>query len=276
LTVPPASGIHARALRVLFLGDVFGKPGRQAVKHFVPKLIARDGIDLVIANAENSAGGAGVTPDGANELLACEVDLLTSGNHIWAKREIVPYLAAPGSKLLRPANYPTGAPGRGSGIAETPDGRRLGVVNLEGRVFMRNLDDPFKAAEREIAALTSAGVKAILVDMHCEATSEKNAMGHFLDGRVSAVVGTHTHIQTADQRVLAGGTAYITDVGMCGPWDSIIGVKKELVLQRFLTQRPIGFEPARRETYLQGVMLEIDDDTGRARSIVRVQELLPD
>jgi metallophosphoesterase (TIGR00282 family) len=263
-------------LKVLFLGDVFGKPGRQAVKHFVPKLIAREGIDLVIANAENSAGGAGVTPDGADELLGCEVDLLTSGNHIWSKREIVSYLERAGSRLLRPANYPPGSPGRGRGIAQTPDGRRLGVVNLEGRVFMRNLDDPFQVVERELAALRAEGVVAVLVDMHCEATSEKNAMGHYLDGRVSAVVGTHTHIQTADQRVLAGGTAFITDVGMCGPWDSIIGVKKELVLQRFLTQRPVGFEPAKRETYLQGAIIDIDDATGRARSIARVQERLPE
>jgi metallophosphoesterase (TIGR00282 family) len=255
---------------------VFGKPGRQAVKHFVPKLIARHGIDLVVANAENSAGGAGVTPDGADELLGCEVDLLTSGNHIWAKREIVSYLDGAGSRLLRPANYPPGSPGRGRGIAQTPDGRRLGVVNIEGRVFMRNLDDPFRVAEREIAALKAEGVIAILVDMHCEATSEKNAMGHYLDGRVSAVVGTHTHIQTADQRVLAGGTAFITDVGMCGPWDSIIGVKKELVLQRFLTQRPVGFEPAKHETYLQGALIDIDEATGRARSIERVQERLPE
>jgi 2',3'-cyclic-nucleotide 2'-phosphodiesterase len=263
-------------LKVLFLGDVFGKPGRQAVKHFVPKLIAKHAVDLVVANAENSAGGSGVTPESADELLACEIDLLTSGNHIWSKREIVGYLERPGSKLLRPANYPKGSPGRGSAVVETPGGRKLGVVNLEGRVFMRNLDDPFTVGEAEVAALKKAGCKAILVDMHCEATSEKNAMGHFLDGKVSAVVGTHTHIQTADQRVLAGGTAFITDVGMCGPWDSIIGVKKELVLQRFLTQRPVGFEPAKRETHLQGALIEIDEESGKARSIERVQERLED
>ncbi len=262
-------------MKVLFVGDVFGKPGRQAVRYLVPKLIARHGADLVVVNAENSAGGAGIIPEGADEILACEVDLLTSGNHIWAKREIVPYLDAPGSKLLRPANYPDGTPGRGRATVATPDGRRLGVLNLEGRVFMRNLDDPFRVAEREIAAFQAEGVRAILVDMHCEATSEKNAMGHFLDGRVSAVVGTHTHIQTADERVLPGGTAFITDVGMCGPWDSIIGVKKELVLQRFLTQRPIGFEPARRDTRLQGVLLDIGED-GKARAIVRIQERMPE
>jgi 2',3'-cyclic-nucleotide 2'-phosphodiesterase len=263
-------------LKFLFLGDVFGKPGRLAVKHFVPKLIVRHGLDLVVANAENSAAGAGVTPETADELLACEVDLLTSGNHIWAKREIVPYLERQGSRLLRPANYPRDAPGRGVAVVVTPGGKRLGVVNVEGRVFMRPLDDPFAAAETAIAELRAEGVTCILVDMHCEATSEKNAMGHFLDGRVSAVLGTHTHVQTADARILPGGTAFATDVGMCGPWDSVIGVRKELVLQRFLTQRPVGFEPARRETYLQGAVVEVDEQTGRAVSIERVQERLPE
>jgi metallophosphoesterase (TIGR00282 family) len=263
-------------VKVLFLGDVFAKPGRQAVQRLVPRLISRHGLDLVIANAENVASGAGVTPELADELLAAEVDLLTSGNHIWSKREIVPYLDAPGSRLLRPANYPPGSPGRGRGVAVTPDGRKLGVVNLEGRVFMKNLDDPFRAALIEIEALRAEGCRAILVDMHCEASSEKNAMGHYLDGKVSAVLGTHTHIQTADQRVLPGGTAFITDVGMCGPWDSIIGVRKELVIQRFLSQRPVSFEPGKRETYLQGAIVEVDEATGKAVSIERVQERLPD
>ncbi len=263
-------------MRVLFIGDVFGKPGRQAVRHLVPKLIARERLDLVVANSENSAGGAGVTPESANELLAAEVNLLTSGNHIWAKREIVPYLEAPTSKLLRPANYPRGSPGRGHAVVETPDGRKLGVVNLEGRVFMKTLDDPFPLALELIEDLRRQGCRAVIVDMHCEATSEKNAMGHFLDGKVSAVVGTHTHIQTADARVLAGGTAFITDLGMCGPWDSVIGVKKELAVQRFLTQRPIGFEPAKRDVWLQGAIIDIDDETGRSRSIERVQEKLPE
>jgi metallophosphoesterase (TIGR00282 family) len=259
-------------VKVLFLGDVFGKPGRQAVTRLVPKLIARDGVDLVIANAENSASGIGVTPDSADELLAAEVDLLTSGNHIWAKREIVPYLERPGSKLLRPANYPAGAPGRGRGVVSTPDGRRLGVVNVEGRVFMKNLDDPFRVVLAEVEALRAEGVTSILVDVHCEATSEKNALGWFLDGKVSAVLGTHTHIQTADARVLPGGTAFITDVGMCGPWDSVIGVRKELVLERFLTQRPMAFDPAKKDVWLQGALVDVDEATGKARSIERVQE----
>jgi len=263
-------------VKVLFLGDVFGKPGRQAVQRLVPKLIVRHGLDLVVANAENSASGVGVTPDSADELLAAEVDLLTSGNHIWSKREIVPYLERPGSKLLRPANYPRNAPGRGRAVVATPDGRKLGVVNLEGRVFMKTLDDPFEAALEAVEALKAEGCRCILVDMHCEATSEKNAMGWFLDGKVSAVLGTHTHVQTADQRVLPGGTAFITDVGMCGPWDSVIGVRKELVLERFLTQRPMAFEPAKREVHLQGAIVDIDEATGRARSIERVQERVED
>ncbi|MBI5070134.1 MAG: TIGR00282 family metallophosphoesterase [Deltaproteobacteria bacterium] len=263
-------------MRLLFLGDVFGKPGREAVKRLVPRLIAGRAIDLVVANAENSASGIGVTPESADELLAAEVDLLTSGNHIWAKREILPYLDRSGCRLLRPANYPRGAPGRGRTVISTPDGRKLGVVNLEGRVFMKNLDDPFAVGLAEVEALRAEGVRCILVDMHCEATSEKNAMGWFLDGKVSAVLGTHTHVQTADARVLPGGTAFVTDVGMCGPWDSVIGVKKELVLQRFLQQRPVSFEPAKRETHLQGAIVEIDEATGKALGIERVQERLPD
>jgi metallophosphoesterase (TIGR00282 family) len=259
-------------VKVLFLGDVFGKPGRQALQRLVPRLISRHGADLVVANAENSAGGSGVTPDSADELLACEIDLLTSGNHIWSKREAGPYLERAGSRLLRPANYPKGAPGRGRGVAATPDGRKLGVINLEGRVFMKNLDDPFQVVLGELEALRKDGCACILVDMHCEASSEKTAMGWYLDGKVSAVIGTHTHVQTADERVLPGGTAFITDVGMCGPMDSVIGVRKELVLERFLTQRPMAFEPARHDVWVQGALLDLDDATGKARSITRVQE----
>ena len=259
-------------MKLLFLGDVFGKPGRTAVKRLVPRLITRHGVDLVVANAENAANGVGVNPETADELLACEVDLLTSGNHIWSKRDIVPYLEARGSRLLRPANYPQGAPGRGHAVVETPDGRKLGVLNLEGRVFMKDLDDPFRAADRLVSELKAQGCTCILVDMHCDATSEKNAMGWFLAGKVSAVLGTHTHVQTADERVLPGGTAFITDVGMCGPRDSVIGVRKELVLERFLTQRPIAFEPAKKDVWVQGALVDIDDETGRARSISRVQE----
>ena len=263
-------------MKILFLGDVFGKPGRQAVQRCVPRLITRHQLDLVVANAENSAGGSGVTPDSAEELLAAEVNLLTSGNHIWSKREINPYLDQPGSRLLRPANYPKGAPGRGRAVASTPDGRKLGVINLEGRVFMKNLDDPFQVVQVELEALRREGCTCVLVDMHCEATSEKAAMAWFLDGRVSAVLGTHTHVQTADERILPGGTAFQTDVGMCGPMDSVIGMRKELVLERFLTQRHAPFEPAKRDVWLQGAVIDLDDKTGKARAIERVQERLPD
>jgi metallophosphoesterase (TIGR00282 family) len=263
-------------VKVLFLGDVFGKPGRLAVVRNVPRLIARDAIDLVVVNGENASAGIGITPDAAEELLAAEVDLLTSGNHIWAKREILPYLDQPGALLLRPANYPPGTPGRGRAVLSTPDGRRLGVLNLEGRVFMKNLDDPFRVADAELAALRAEGATAVLVDVHCEATSEKAALAWYLDGRVSAVLGTHTHVQTADERILPGGTAFLTDVGMCGPCDSVIGMKKELMLERFLTQRPAAFEPARRDVWLQGAVLDLDEQTGKARSIVRLQERLGD
>jgi len=262
-------------LKVLFLGDIVGKPGRAAVRHFVPVLRERHGLDLCVGNSENSAGGAGITPESADDLLEAGLDLLTGGNHTWSKREILPYLDRDGSRQLRPANYPDGAPGRGHAVLTSPGGRKLGVVNLEGRLFMKPLDCPFRAAERLVAELRQQ-TPCILVDMHCEATSEKNAMGHFLDGRVSAVLGTHTHVQTADERVLRAGTAYQTDVGMCGPWDSVIGLRKESAIERFLTARHTPFETAQGETVLQGAIVEIDDQTGRARSILRIRETLPE
>jgi len=261
-------------MKILFLGDIVGKPGRAAVRHFVPVLRERHAIDLSIGNSENSAGGAGITPESADELLE-SLDLLTSGNHTFSKREIGPYLDRPGSRQLRPANYPQ-APGKGWAILETGSGARLGVLNLEGRVFMKPLECPFRTADRVLASLRGEGVRCVLVDMHCEATSEKNAMGHYLDGRASAVLGTHTHIQTADARVLGGGTAFITDVGMCGPWDSVIGLRKEAAIERFLTQRHAAFDLASGEVHLQGAIVDIDDDTGRARSIARVQERMPE
>jgi 2',3'-cyclic-nucleotide 2'-phosphodiesterase len=261
-------------VKVLFLGDVVGRPGVAAVRSLVPKLIARNALDLVIVNAENSDGGAGVSAESAEALLQSEVNLLTSGNHIWTKRQIIPWMEEHRDRLLRPANYPAGAPGKGHTIVRTPDGRKLGVINLEGRVFMKNLDDPFTLGLGLVAELKRE-TPCILVDMHCEATSEKNAMGAYLDGKVSAVVGTHTHVQTADERILPGGTAFITDVGMVGPLDSVIGIRKELSIERFLTQRPIGYEVAKNLVYLQGVVIEIDDQTGRALSIERVRERLP-
>ncbi|HZX97781.1 MAG TPA: TIGR00282 family metallophosphoesterase [Myxococcales bacterium] len=263
-------------MKLLFVGDIVGKPGRMAVRQFVPALREKHGLDLCIGNSENSAGGAGITPDSADELLEAGLDLLTSGNHTFSKREIAPYLDREGSLQLRPANYPQGAPGRGHAVLQSPSGARLGVINLEGRVFMKPLECPFRTADRLIEAMLRDGVCCIFVDMHCEASSEKNAMGHYLDGRVSAVLGSHTHIQTADERVLRGGTAYVTDVGMCGPWDSVIGLRKETAIERFLTQRHAPFELAQGDVHLQGAIVEIDDATGRARSIVRVQEKMPE
>jgi 2',3'-cyclic-nucleotide 2'-phosphodiesterase len=259
---------------VLFMGDVVGKPGVLAVRTLLPRLIARHEVDLAVANAENSEGGAGISGDSAEALLSAEVNLLTSGNHFWTKRQILPWAEAHPDLLLRPANYPEGTPGRGHTVIRTPDGRALGVLNLEGRVFMKNLDDPFRVGERLVAELRRT-TPCILVDMHCETTSEKNAMGAWLDGKVSAVVGTHTHVQTADERILPGGTAFITDVGMCGPLDSVIGIKKEQSIERFLTQRPTQYEVAKNLVYLQGVLVDIDDTTGKARSITRMREHLP-
>jgi metallophosphoesterase (TIGR00282 family) len=263
-------------MKLLFVGDIVGKPGRAAVRHFVPLLREKHGLDLCVGNSENSAGGAGITPDAADELLASGLDLLTSGNHTWSKREINGYLDRPGSRQLRPANYPGDAPGRGHAVIASRAGVKLGVINLEGRLFMKPLDDPFRMADKLVADLRGGGVRCIFVDMHCEATSEKNAMGHYLDGRVSAVLGSHTHVQTADERVLRGGTAFITDVGMCGPWDSVIGLRKETAIERFLTQRHSSFDLAQGDVRLQGAIVEIEDETGRARSIVRVQERLPE
>jgi 2',3'-cyclic-nucleotide 2'-phosphodiesterase len=257
------------------MGDVVGKPGVLAVRTLLPKLVGRHAVDLVIANAENCEGGAGLSGDACEALLAAEVNLLTSGNHIWTKRQIIPWLEAHPDRLLRPANYPRGAPGKGHTVIRTPDGRKLGVINLEGRVFMRNLDDPFALATQLVAELKQE-TPCILVDMHCEATSEKNAMGCYLDGKVSAVIGSHTHVQTADERILPGGTAFLTDAGMCGPLDSVIGVRKELVIERFLTQRNVQFETAKNLVYLQGAVVAIDDATGRATSIERVRERLPE
>lgn len=261
-------------MKVLFLGDVVGKPGVLAIRTLLAKLIARHGADVVIANAENSEGGAGISAESAEALLGAEVNLLTSGNHFWTKRQIVAWVEEHPDLLLRPANYPPGAPGKGHAVVKTPGGRKLGVVNLEGRVFMRNLDDPFRVGMALVDQLRRE-TPCILVDMHCEATSEKNAMGAWLDGKVSAVVGTHTHVQTADERILPGGTAFITDVGMCGPLDSVIGVKKELSIERFLTQRHAPYEVAKNLVYVQGVAVDIEDSSGRARSIERIREHLP-
>ena len=225
-------------------------------------------VDLTILNCENAAAGFGVTPTIADEFLDWGVDVLTSGNHIWDKKEIFPYLDKH-SRILRPANYPPGNPGRGCMTARTRGGEEFAVLNLQGRVFMPTTDDPFRAADAELAKL-SKDIKVIFVDMHGEATSEKVAMGWYLDGRVSAVIGTHTHIPTADEMILPGGTAYQTDAGMTGPFMSVIGVMKEDVIHRFLTQIPVKFESASQDVRLNGTLVDVDSLTGKARSIQRV------
>jgi len=255
-------------MKILFIGDIVGAPGRRAVEELLDRVVDRHAIDLVVANCENAAGGIGVTPQIADQLFALRIDVLTSGNHIWKHKEILPYLDG-ADRLLRPANYPPETPGVGVIVVETAAGEPAAIINLEGRVFMNALECPFRTADRVLAALPPE-VKIILVDMHAEATSEKLALGWHLSGRVSAVVGTHTHVQTADERVLPGGTGYITDVGMTGPIDSVIGMKKEVILERFLTMRPQSFKVASGNIQLQGVVIDIDSQ-GRCRELVRVQ-----
>jgi metallophosphoesterase (TIGR00282 family) len=255
-------------LNILFIADIVGKPGRRAIAGLLPQLIAEYHLQLCIANGENAAGGFGLTEEVVNELCKSGVEVITSGNHIWDKKEILHVLDQE-PRLLRPANYPPQVPGRGSTVFRTAEGVPIGVVNLQGRVFMTATDCPFRAADRELKNLHTL-TQAIVVDMHAEATSEKVAMGWYLDGRVSAVIGTHTHVQTADEQILPGGTAYITDAGMTGPHDSIIGITKKAVMDRFLTQLPTRFETAKGDVKLNGVVVEIDEDTGKARAIRRL------
>jgi len=259
-------------LKLLFIGDVIGRPGRQAVMRKLDRLIDRHHVDMVIANGENAAAGFGLTLDVARELLDAGVDVITSGNHIWDKREIYPYLDEQ-PRLLRPGNYPGDAPGRGSGIFTTSAGHKVGVLNLEGRIFMNPLECPFRTADRLVAELRKE-TRVILVDFHAEATSEKMALGHYLDGRVSAVIGTHTHVQTADEQILPGRTAYLTDAGMTGARDSVIGISKEIAIEKFLTQLPIRFDVAKNKPIVNGALIEVDAETGLAVSIDRVLELV--
>jgi metallophosphoesterase (TIGR00282 family) len=256
------------AVKILFIGDIVGKPGRVAVRELLPVIIEDHRIDLVIANCENAAAGFGVTRDVVEELFRNRVDILTSGNHIWDKKEVLEFIEDY-ETLLRPANYPEGAPGFGSVVMPSPTSPPVGVINLAGRVFMHSLECPFRTAEKEIEKLRKK-TSIIIVDMHAEATSEKQALGWFLDGRVSAVVGTHTHVQTADERILPNGTAYITDLGMTGPFDSIIGTRKDAVLERFLTSMPNKFDVAKGDVRLQGVVLDVDRTSGKALGIERL------
>ena len=255
-------------MRILFIGDIVGRPGRELVRQGLGALVDHHTIDLVIANAENAAAGFGITREIGDQLLEWGVDVMTSGNHIWDKKEALGYIGTE-SRLLRPANYPAGAPGNGAYLARTRDGQTVGVINVMGRVFMPLLDDPFAIVLKEVEALRSRA-RIIFVDFHAEATSEKIAMGWHLDGKVTAVVGTHTHVQTADERILPKGTAYLTDVGMTGPHDSVIGVEIQAALGKFLSGLPARFDTATLNPRLNAVVVDADWQTGRATDIERL------
>ena len=255
-------------MRILFIGDIVGRPGRELVRQGLGALVEHHTVDLVIANAENAAAGFGITREIGDQLLEWGVDVMTSGNHIWDKKEALDYIGTE-SRLLRPANYPAGAPGNGSYLARSRDGQTVAVINVMGRVFMPLLDDPFAIVLKEIEAL-KARARIIFVDFHAEATSEKIAMGWHLDGKVTAVVGTHTHVQTADERILPKGTAYLTDVGMTGPHDSVIGVEIQAALGKFINGLPARFETATENPRLNAVVIDADEQTGRATDIERL------
>ena len=258
------------ATRILFIGDIVGHPGRRIVKELLPGLLGEYSPELVLANAENAAGGFGITPPLVEELLDLGIAVLTSGNHIWDKKEIFPYLSdhADG-RLLRPANYPGTAPGHGLYLGKTRAGLDYAVLNLQGRVFMPSIDCPFRTADALLEKIPPE-VRIRIVDIHAEATSEKRAIGWYLDGRVTAVLGTHTHVPTADETVQPKGTAYITDLGMTGPYDSVIGIEKQPIIQKFLNQIPARFEVARGDVRLSAVLIEADMETGHALAIQRI------
>ena len=255
-------------VKLLFIGDIIGKPGREALSRELHRIVDRHMVDLVIANGENAAGGFGLTAETAQDLFKCGVQVLTSGNHIWDKKDSLEYIKRE-DRIVRPANYPEGTPGRGATVVKTPGGVKIGILNLEGRVFMNNLDCPFRCADREVTKLKEQ-TPIIFVDFHAEATSEKVSLGWYLDGRVSAVIGTHTHVQTADERILTAGTAFLTDAGMTGAFDSVIGVRKEDAIEKFVTQRPAKFEVAKKDIRINGVVIEVDEKSGLATSIERI------
>jgi len=255
-------------VRILFVGDVIGRPGRRALARILPRIVREHDVEFTVANGENVASGIGITESTASELLESGVNLITGGNHIWDKRDSVAFVSSC-DRLVRPANYPPGTPGIGHGLFTTREGSTLGVVNLQGRVFMQAVDCPFRVGAKLVEELLKS-TRIVLVDIHAEASAEKLALAWHLAGRASAVVGTHTHVQTADERILEGHTAYITDVGMTGPYRSVIGVKTELSLARFLTQRPHRFEVAEGPCTMNAVLLVIDDETGAATRIERI------
>jgi len=257
-------------LRILFLGDIFGKPGRICVEKQLSEIVKSNSVDIVIANGENAAGGMGITPRICDDLLRFGVDVVTSGNHIYKKKEIYDYLEQE-PRLLKPANYPPGTPGNGCYILSNKKtkGMKIAITNICGRVFLDNFDCPFRSIDK-IINFIGGQTPIIIVDFHAEVTSEKVAMGWFLDGRVSAVIGTHTHIQTADERILPRGTAYITDVGMVGPRDSVIGIKKEIIIERFINHMPQKFNVATGDNWINGVLIDVDENSGKSRSITRI------
>ncbi|MEI8045443.1 MAG: TIGR00282 family metallophosphoesterase [Verrucomicrobiota bacterium] len=259
-------------MKLLFIGDIVGQPGRRAVKELIPRLRQQHCLSVVVANGENSAGGSGITPNTAAEIFAAGVDIITCGDHLWDQKEVMALLDGE-RRFVRPLNYPPGTPGQGSTLFEAPGLPPVAVLNLQGRTFMPALENPFHAAREEVARLRRT-TKVIFVDFHAEATSEKVAMARMLDGLVSAVIGTHTHVQTADEQIFPGGTAFLCDAGFTGPHESVIGREIEPVLQRFITNMPQKFEVAKGRVLLQGAVVEIDEATGHARSIQRVSEAL--
>lgn len=258
--------------RVFMIGDIVGRPGRSIVKKLVRDIRKKRNIDIVIANGENAAGGNGITEEITNELFNNSVDIITMGNHTWDKKEILQFIEHE-PRLIRPANYPPNTPGRGSNVFRFNNGIKLGIINLSGRVYLPPLDCPFRIASDIVEEMRKV-TKNIIIDFHAEATSEKIAFGWYMDGKVSAVIGTHTHVQTADDRILPNGTGYITDVGMTGPRDSVLGVDKEIVINKFLTQMPARFEVASGVSQLNGLILDIDEKTGIVLKMERVQETL--
>lgn len=264
---------YSGAVKLLFIGDVVGQPGRRAVRELVPGLRQRHRLDLVIANGENAAGGSGITPKTAEELFAAGVDILTSGDHLWDQKEVVELLERE-RRFLRPLNYPAGTPGQGSILFQPGGLPATAVLNLQGRTFMPPLENPFHCVLVEVERLRRSAA-IIFVDFHAEATSEKVALARLLDGRVSAVIGTHTHVQTADEQILPGGTAFLCDAGFTGPHDSVIGRETEPIIRRFLTNMPQKFEVAKGRVLLQGALIEIEDSTGHALKIERLSESLP-
>lgn len=256
-------------LKILFVGDIFGEPGRRALERLLPRLREEMAADLVVANGENAAGGLGLTARLARELWGCGVDVITMGNHVWKQRDLLPMLDEE-DRLLRPANFPPKVPGHGQVMVEAA-GAKIGVVNLQGRVYMNELDDPFRCLDELLAGPLSKA-DCVVVDMHAEASSEKQALAWYVDGRVAAVVGTHTHVQTADEKILPGGTAYISDLGLTGPHRSVIGMDPKAAIKRFLTQQPMRFKVAKGDVRLQGALVEIDQTTGLAHSIKRISQ----